>query len=187
MDVPLQITFKDFPPSDAVEARIRERANKLGRFHDRITECRVVVEAPHRRGRKGKLYHLRIVVVVPGGQVTVNNDTHDKHAHEDIHVAVRDAFNAAQRRLEDFVRERGGKVKSHETPLHGRITQMFPDYGFIEDADGNEIYFHCNSVVEGVYDHLEIGDQVRMVVAYGESEKGPQATTVRPIGKHHIV
>ena len=187
MSVPLQITFKDFPASEAVERRIRERAEKLAQFHDRITDCRVVVEAPHRRGHKGKLYHLRIVLVVPGGQVIVNQEAHDKHAHEDIYVAIRDAFNAAQRQLEDFVRVRGGKVKLHEAPLHGRITKMFPDYGFIEDAEGNEVYFHCNSVVDTTYESLDVGDEVRLSIAHGESDKGPQATTVRPIGKHHIV
>lgn len=187
MTVPLQVTFKDFPPSEAVEKRIRERADRLERFHKRITECRVVVAAPHRRHVKGKLYHLNIVILVPGGEVVVNNDSHDKHAHEDIYVAIRDAFSAAERQLEDHVRVKGGNVKVHETPQHGTIVRMFPDYGFVQDSAGSEIYFHRNSVIEAEFEKLNVGDEVRIVVAEGESEKGPQASTVRPIGKHHIV
>jgi ribosomal subunit interface protein len=187
MTIPLQVTFKDFPPSTAVEQRIRERVDRLERFHKRIIECRVVVEAPHRRHVKGKLYHLNIVILIPGGEVVVNNESHDKQAHEDIYVAIRDAFGAAERQLEDHVRVKGGKVKAHEAPRHGNISKMFPDYGFIEDSEGVEIYFHRNSVVDAEYEKLEVGDEVRIVVAESESDKGPQASTVKPIGKHHIV
>lgn len=186
MSVPLQITFRNFPHSEAVEARIRERADKLELHHKRITDCRVVVESPHRHHHKGKLYHLRIDLLVPGGELLVNSDSHDKHAHEDIYVAIRDAFDALERKLEEFARKGSGEVKSHETPAHGRVLRMFPDYGFIETSDGQEIYFHCNSVVDDGFEQLQVGSEVRIVTAEGESDKGPQATTVRPIGKHHL-
>ena len=187
MTLPVRLTFHGFQPSEAVEARIRQRAEKLFRRHARITECRVVVEAPHRHHRHGKLYQLRIDLVVPGGELVINSAAHDKHAHEDVYVAIRDAFDAMDRKLEQFVSRRKNEIKAHEAPAHGTIVRMFPDYGFIEDSDGNEIYFHCNSVVEADYDNLQIGDPVRIVVAHGESDKGPQASTVKPIGKHHIV
>jgi len=119
--------------------------------------------------------------------VAVNNEGHDKHAHEDVYVAIRDAFNAAGRKLEDFVRRHRQDVKHHEAPSHGRIASLFSDHGFIADSDGNEVYFHRNSVVDVEYDKLEVGAEVRFVAAYGESDKGPQATTVHPMGKHHIV
>jgi len=69
------------------------------------------------------------------------------------------------------------------------VVRLFPDdgYGFIETADGQEVYFHRNSVVEGDFAKLAVDSEVRVEIAYGESEKGPQATTVRPVGKHHIV
>lgn len=188
MPVPTKITFRDFPPSDAVSARITERAEKLGNFHKRITECRVTVESPHRHHRKGKLYQINIVLLVPGGELVVNNATHDKHAHEDIYVAIRDAFNAIQRKLEDHVRVRGGKIKAHETPTtQGKIAKLFHDYGFIEDALGGEIYFHCNSVADDGFDRLEVGDEVRLTVAPDESDKGPQATVVTPTGRKRAV
>ena len=63
---------------------------------------------------------------------------------------------------------------------------MFPDYGFIEGADGLEVYLHMNSVVEASFEDLDVGSQVRFVFAEGESEHGPQATTVQSIGKHHL-
>jgi len=43
MQLPLQISFRDIPPSAAVEAKIRERADKLERYYDRINGCRVVI------------------------------------------------------------------------------------------------------------------------------------------------
>ncbi|MEN8197245.1 MAG: cold shock domain-containing protein, partial [Pseudomonadota bacterium] len=106
---------------------------------------------------------------------------------EDIYVAIRDAFNAAIRQLEDYARKQRGKVKAHEVPLHGTIAGMSHDHGFIAASDGREIYFHKNSVAQGDFDELESGDEVRLVIHPGEGEKGPQASAVVPIGKHHLV
>jgi ribosomal subunit interface protein len=91
-------------PSDAVEERIRERAARLERFHDRITSCNVFVEVPHRHHQKGQLYEVHIHVRVPGDEIVVRRD--GAHGHEDVYVAVRDAFAAMERQLEDFVRRR---------------------------------------------------------------------------------
>jgi ribosomal subunit interface protein len=179
MQIPVQVTFRNMRPSDAVEANVREKAGKLERHFERVVSCRVVVEAPHRRQTKGKLYNVRIDIGVPGKEIVVN------HAG----VAIRDAFNAAARRLEDHARKIRGEVKSHEVPPHGRVARLFAyqGYGFIEMSDGREVYFHENSVVDGSFAQLEIGHEVRVVVAYGESADGPQASTVTPIGKHHLV
>jgi ribosomal subunit interface protein len=92
--------------SEAVEARIRERAARLERFYDRITSCHVVVQAPHRQRNKGNLYEVHIQLRVPGDEIVVNREGPNDHAHEDVYVAVRDAFAAMERRLEDFVRRR---------------------------------------------------------------------------------
>jgi cold shock CspA family protein/ribosome-associated translation inhibitor RaiA len=185
--VPVEVTFHGFPTSPTVEDAIRRRTAQLERFHSRITHCRVVVESPHRHHAKGKLYHLRIVISVPGGQIVVSEEGHDRHAHEDVYVAIRDAFNAVDRKLEDFVRRQRGDVKHHEAPSHGRIARLFPDYGFIADSEGNEIYFHRNSLVDSPFEGLMEGEDVRFVAVHGESERGPQASTVRRIGKHHVV
>ena len=186
MQLPLQITFRHMETSAAVEERIRTEAVRLERFYDHIIACRVVVEAPHHHHHQGQLFHIRINVTVPGDELTVSREQHDKHAREDAYVAIRDAFNALQRQLEDYARRRRGKIKAHEIPPHGRVKQLFPqmDYGTIEAADGREIYFHKNSIVGAAFDELEEGFEVRFVETQGE--KGPQASTVQLIGKHHI-
>jgi cold shock CspA family protein len=185
----LQIVFRNMDPSEAVEADVRERAERLERFYDRITGCRVVVQAPHRHHYKGKLYDVRIDIDVPGEAIVVQRSGPENQAHENVYVAVRDAFSAATRRLQDHVRKVGGRVKAHEAAEHGRVVRVFHErgYGFIESADGEEIYFHRNSVVDGSFDAVEVGQEVRMAVAHGESEHGAQASTVRPVGKHHVV
>ena len=114
MKQPLQINFRDIPPSDAVEARIREKAAKLDEFYDHIMTCSVMVEAPHTHHHKGYLYHIRIDLTVPNGEIVINRDPKDHQAHEDIYVAIRDAFDAARRKLQDYARKQRGDVKSHK-------------------------------------------------------------------------
>lgn len=186
MRLPLQITFRNMPPSDAVEAKIRQRAEELDRFSDRVMGCRVVVEAAHHHQHQGGIFHVRIDLTVPGEEIVVSRDPAEHHAHEDVYVAIRDAFDAARRHLEDHVRRVDGRIKGHEPGEHGKIIRLFPQegYGFIAAADGEEIYMHRNSVV-GDFDALRIGDEVRYVVHPGEGEKGPQTSTVVRVGKHH--
>lgn len=186
MAVPLQVTFKGMEPSPALETRIHARAALLERFARRILRCHVTIEAPHRHHRQGRLYRARIEVVVPRGDVVVTRESPHDHAHEDPYVAVRDAFDAVVRQLEDHVRRLDGRVKQHEPPLlHGRVARFVADaeYGFIETGDGQEVYFHRNSVVDGGFDRLRVGDEVRLAVT--EGEHGPQASTVHRVGKHH--
>lgn len=190
MDIPLEINFRNMDRSEAVEARVRERAAKLEKFFSRLTSCHVVIEAPHRNRRKGKLFHVRIELGVPGrAELIANRSPKNDHTHEDIYIAIRDAFDAAQRQLQDHKRKISGTVKTHEVPDHGRVSRLFADegYGFISAADGQEIYFHRNSVTNDGFDGLQVGSEVRVVSVDGESADGPQATTVTPIGKHHIV
>lgn len=188
MQLPLQITFRNMESSPAVEAHIRERAEDLERFFGRIMACRVVVEASTRRQHKGKLYHLRVDLTVPGREIVVKRDPSEHHAHEDILVAVRDAFDAARRQLEDHARSSRGDVKAHGMPSHGHVAKLFKEegYGFIRSSAGDEIYMHRNAVAGSGFDALSEGDEVRYVVHEGEGEKGPQASTVVAVGKHHL-
>jgi cold shock CspA family protein len=185
MEQPLQITFRNDLHSDALEADIREKAAKLDQFYEKVMACRVMVEAPHSHHHKGNLYHIRIDLTVPGGELVVKRGPKEHHAHEDPYVAVRDAFDAARRQLQDYARKQRGKVKSHEIPTHGKISEMTPrqDFGRILSSDGNDIYFHRNSVVDGDFDSLEIGDEVWFSEELGE--EGSQASTVHIVGKHH--
>jgi ribosomal subunit interface protein len=187
MQQPLQITFRDIPQSDAVEAAIREKAEKLDQFFDKIMTCRVMVEAPHGHKHKGHLYHVRVDLTVPGTELIASRSPADHQAHEDIYVAIRDAFDAAKRQLQEYKRKLKGNVKTHEAPAHGQVIELEPDqdYGRIQTPDGRDIYFHRNSLVRGDYAELEVGSEVRFVEETGD--EGPQASTVHVVGKHHIV
>ncbi|MBM3519058.1 MAG: HPF/RaiA family ribosome-associated protein [Alphaproteobacteria bacterium] len=182
MKSPLKITFRDIDPSEAIERRIRREVDKLQRGFDRMTDCRVVIEAPHQRHAKGRIYRVTIEANVPGHEIVVSSDPLD-HAHEAAYVAIRDAFRAARRQLEEHGRRGRGEVKVHAGPPHGRIVRLFPDNGFVETVDGQEVCFRCNAVVNDAFERIEVGAEVRLVVAPGE--KGAQASTVTPIGKHH--
>ncbi len=185
MEQPLQITFRDIPRSEALEADIRGKANKLDQFYEKVMACRVIVEAPHSHHHKGYLYHVRIDLTVPGGELVIKRDPKNHQAHEDPYVAVRDAFKAARRQLQDYARKQRGKIKTHEMPPHGTVSEIVPMQGFgrILSSDGREIYFHRNSVIDGDFDLLETGDQVWYAEEPGE--EGPQASTVHIVGKHH--
>ena len=187
MQLPLQITFKDMAPSPAIESQVRDKSTKLERFFDRIIGCHVTIEAPHRHSHKGRLYGVRIDLTVPGREIVVTHSGPRDHRHEDIGVAIGDAFRAAERQLEDHARKSRGAVKAHVAPLHGHVTKLMPDFGFVTTSDGQEVYFHRNSVTDAGFARLEVGSEVRLAVAEGESAQGPQATTVAAVGKHHLV
>lgn len=119
MQLPLQITFRDIPHSDAIEAAIQEKAAKLEQFYDRIMSCRVIIEAPHGHRHKGNLYHVRVELTVPDGELVVSRAPKEHKAHEDAYVAIRDAFDAARRQLQDYARKQRGEVKSHASQVRG--------------------------------------------------------------------
>lgn len=113
MNLPLQITFRAMPHSDSVEAHVRRRAAKLDRIFARLISCRVVVEAAHRRHRHGKRYRVSIDLGVPSGEVAVSHASGDDRNVEDAHAIVDEAFDEAERRLEDWATRRRGDVKRH--------------------------------------------------------------------------
>ncbi len=108
MQLPLEITFRNVQASGALEADIRAKAEKLELFYDRVMACRVVVEAPHKHHHKGNVYHVRIDLTVPDEELVVSRDAGRDHAHENPYVAVRDAFDAARRQLQDYIDRRRG-------------------------------------------------------------------------------
>lgn len=174
MRIPLQVTFRNMPHSDAIEAKIIEKSAKLDRFFDRIMSCRVVVDETQRRQHKGKIYSIHLDVTVPGKELAIS-----RQENEDPYVAVRDAFNAAVRLLEEHGRILHGEVKARVEPDRGRIVKIFPesDYGFIKTTDSREIYFHGNSLLDGIeLAQLKFGTEVSFIEEQGE--KGPQAARV---------
>ena len=113
MRIPVEISFRNMDRSEALAAGIRAKVEKLEEFFDRITSCRVVVEAPHRSHHQGNLYRVRIQLHVPNRELVVGRESHDAREHEDPYVAVRDAFDAARRQLDDYVDELRGETKLH--------------------------------------------------------------------------
>jgi ribosomal subunit interface protein len=113
--VNLQITFRDIPHSDSVEAHVTRCAAKLERRYERITACKVMVEAPHRHHAHGKRYHCRIDITVPGGELVVGKNPPESLTHENMHAAIDDAFDDAARLLVDYdarLRERRKAARS---------------------------------------------------------------------------
>ncbi len=101
MQLPLQITFRDLPPSQAIEENIRKKAEKLERYHRKITGCHVVVEMPHKHHHQGRIFCVRIDVTIPGAELVASREAAEDHSHEDVYVAIRDAFEAVNRQLEE--------------------------------------------------------------------------------------
>lgn len=188
MQVPLKITFKNSEPSEAIRSEIERQVTRLEKFHDRITSCHVTVTVPETRHQHGDLFLIEICIAMPQHKDILVTKTHGgAPEHEHASVAIKDAFSLAQRQIEDAVREMRGQVKPHVAEDHGHVVKFLAgeDCGFIQTADGREIYFHRNSVVDGAFDRLTVGSEVRFVEEAGV--KGLQASTVRLIGKHHLL
>ena len=180
MKIPLQITLRNVDHSEALETHIREKAKKLESFFEHIVSCRVVVEMPHNHKHQGKAFNIRIDIGVPGREIVVNRDR-----HEDVYVALRDAFDAARRQLEDYVHRMRGETKTHQPEYIGQVVRLFPEdgCGFIRRADGGELYFHRDNVVSPAFDQLNLGDEVKFVEEL--AAEGPQAKRVS-VGRHHL-
>jgi cold shock CspA family protein/ribosome-associated translation inhibitor RaiA len=189
MQVPLQISHLHFASSEALDTLIREKAAELERFYPRITGCRVQIEHPghhHKRG-KGAHFRVHIELSVPGRVLVVSRDPPAHWASEDVYLATSEAFHEMRRQLQDFARLQRGDVKTDLQCPHARVARLHPEegFGFLETADGREIYFHRASVLDDGFDRLTIGTEVRFSEEPGE--KGPQASSVQLVGEsgHH--
>jgi ribosomal subunit interface protein len=173
MQLPVQITYRGMPSSAAIEDAVRDRVAKLEQFHSRIMSCRVVIEQPGKHKRQGKEFVVHVDLKVPGGEIAVNRDH-----HEDVYVALRDAFDAARRKLEDYARERRGDVKHHDLTQSGKVVRLVAGegYGFIATADGRELYFARENVVTPSFDRLTPGTEVHFIEEM--AAEGPQAKRV---------
>ena len=203
--IPVQVTFRNLAHDEALEQEIRDQVSWLEQFYAGIVRCHVLVEVPHRHRHDGRHFHVRIDVTVPGGppivvshepslhgrSKDVEGEAHRKEdeiqsVHRYATVAIHEAFDIARRRVEDFAREQRGTVKAHEVPAHGEVVELSKadGYGFIQAAE-QRIYFNRASVLDDAFDDMTIGTPVAFVEEKGE--QGPQASTVRVLGKHHYV
>jgi cold shock CspA family protein len=180
MERPLEIVFHNVPPSSEIETLIRERMAKLEKFYPRIVSARVAVEAPHKPHKSGNVPEVHVELHVPGQTLVVRRDhgTKERHAVRDARAAVRDAFEAATLKLQDYKRRQQREVKQHPSPLTARVTSLFVerDYGFLTTNEGRELYFHANSVMDVAFADLKNGDAVQFIEAEGDT--GPLASKV---------
>ena len=183
MQIAPEITFRHVAKSPYIESLVRRQVTKLEKFCDHITSCRVAIERPQQHQRAGNPYRVRIdLTVPPGHEVVVDREPTDNDLHDELRTVVIDAFKAARRQLQELVDRQRKDVKTHEEP-RALVVQLFRDegWGFLQTADGREIYFHRNSVLHGQFDRLAIGAEVRF--EQEEGEKGPQATSVHIVSK----
>jgi cold shock CspA family protein len=179
MKIPVHITAKGPALAADQEAMIQGSVAGLERYYARLVGCRVVVGAPHRRpGGEPVEWTFRLFLTVPGGELAVT-----RQARPSFREALEDAFDAARRQLQDYAREMRGDVKLRAEELQGRVSKLlsYEGYGFISTQNGDEIYFHRNSVPNAGFDRLEIGTDVRYVAE--EGERGTQASTVVAMGR----
>lgn len=173
MKLPLEISARDVRLNDETEDLIREKASKLDRFFDRIIGCRVRVEVPHRSRRSGTAYNVSIDITVPGGELMIKREP-----DEDLHAAIVNSFDIAQRRLKEYAEKSRGDVKTHfEKPL-AKVARIFPEegYGFLVTPEGREVYFHRNAVLDGKFAALTVGTAVTFIEQPGD--EGAQASSV---------
>lgn len=109
--VPLQITFRNLPHSDAIATRIEQQIEKLCHYCDRILRCQVIVEVPHQHHHKKNPYHIRINLSLPGEELVINRDNSKTH-HSNAYLAIRDAFDAARRKLKRFAKPQKAKKRA---------------------------------------------------------------------------
>lgn len=185
MEVPFQLTFRDYPHSDSLAEYVARRVERLEHVCDRIISCHVVLEEPHRSQQRGKQHVVRVDLIVPGAELVAGRAPGDSREHEDAYAAIDDAFDDADRQLLDYLQRARRDGKRHQSPPHAQVSKLFPElrYGFLATSDGREIYFHANSVLHGQFHRLRVGTPVRF--AEEDGEKGPQASTVA-ISRRHL-
>jgi cold shock CspA family protein/ribosome-associated translation inhibitor RaiA len=184
METEPEVTFHNMRTSEAVKADILKRIAKLEKFYGRLTFCRVSIEARTKQHRKGNIYDVHIEMRAPGGHLAVSRAPHhvkERRAHPTIRTSIIEAFDAAEAQLRSFNRKQHGEVKVHAAPVHGQVSELFPDreYGFILTNEGARLYFHRNSLMNGDFDKLQRGDEVHFVE--GDGDTGPTAVKVWPV------
>ena len=181
MRIPLEISFHGMSRSESIEQIIHKDVAKLERVCDRLISCRVGVKQDQKSSKTANPFRIRIEMrVPPGHNLVVTNTSGLKEAADDLPTTVKNTFKSAQRKLKQLVEKQQGERKSHpEQEISGIITKIFSQegYGFLRSLEGDEIYFHRNSIVNDDFDQLQPGTGVSYTVEAGE--KGLQASSVQ--------
>jgi ribosomal subunit interface protein len=186
MQTPVEVGFQGISVTPELRKTIAKHVADLERRFSRITSCRVVLKGPGGHHRTGGLYEVNIRLALPDGrEVNIGRTAHADERHSDLTFAINDAFKRACRRLRDQARRLQRQVKLHEGEPTGTVVRLDEagGFGFLAASDGHEVYFHRNSVLEG-FDCLAVGSRVTFAEELGD--KGPQASTVKLLGKHGL-
>jgi cold shock CspA family protein len=187
MQTPVEIDFQGMKGSEKLRTSIINHVDGLEERFGRITACRVALKGPSEHHRKGTPYEISIRLLLPQGrEIDIARTSFADERLADIDFAINDAFKRARRRLSDQARLIRGHVKSHNGQPVATVRRVdsAAGFGFLETADGREIYFHRNSVLNNAFAHLAPGARVAFCEETGE--KGPQASTVKLLGKHAL-
>ncbi len=186
MQTPAQIEFEGLEASPELQASIDQHLAELEQRFGRATAGRVIVRGPGERHRTGGQYQVSIRLALPDGrEVNIGRTPPEDERYADLTFAVDNAFKRARRQLQDQAKQIRGEVKHHEDAPVGTVVRIDSsgEFGFLKAADGHEVYFNCNSVLEGA-PNVAVGTRVSYVEEIGD--KGPQASTVKVLGKHGL-
>ncbi len=187
MERPLQIAFRNMASSEFIEALVRERVERLQRFHPNITGARVVVEVPHRSAEGGKTpIGIAVEIDVPGHNPLVAKGEQDRREMKgDQSAVINHVFEAIERQLEQTAAIRNREVKNHGSAGDtGVVVRLFPElsYGFVEVKDSPDLYFSRAVVAADAFDDIKVGTVVHVTRAASEGPMGPQASSVKLLG-----
>jgi ribosome-associated translation inhibitor RaiA len=182
---PIKITFRNMRGFHKVEDKIRSKIHKFEQYHNRIMGCQVCVEICNRHQHQGKLFRVTINLKIPEGQIVISHGPASNRAYEDVHIAVRDAFDAAIRRLQDHTLKHQRTVKHHEIPLHGKVLEIDPknNHGYIKTSDGRLIEFDRGNINNGRFNDLDIGDEVKYYEL--NDKKKFMMRNLKKLDRHH--
>jgi len=187
METPVQIDFQGMDANADVRSAIARHVAQLEDRFGRVTAGRVVLRAPGGHHRTGGPFEINVRLALPEGrEVDIGRTPQNDERYSDLNFAINNAFKRARRQLRDQVRRLQGQVKHHDGPPIGTVVELDPlgEFGFIETGDGREIYFHRNSVLNEDFSRLAVNSRVSYAEEAGD--KGPQASTVKLMGKHSM-
>ncbi len=185
MKVPLEITYRNVPKTDALETLVGEKVRKLEEVCPYISSCHIAIEKVHDRPSSGSPYRVRLdITVPPSHELAAVSNPGAGTQYDPLETVIRHAFDAARRQLLELKQRQRQQVKTHPAQTTtALVTRLFPEqgYGFLRTLEGQEIYFHRNSVLHEDFERLEIGTGVHFFLDQGE--EGPQASTVQIVDK----
>ena len=183
-----EVIFHDVDRSAWVETYILERVQRLERFAEGITSCRVSLSQEQASHHKGNRYSVMVEVRMPPNQdlaAKKGKVIHDMP--QQLPALINLAFGAVERQLKKSAELRRGDVKSHDNghngQPHGIVEKLFDEgYGFLRAlGEDRQVYFHRNSVLHGDFERLAVGTEVRFTPQVGDD--GPQASSVQIVAK----